>query len=142
MIAEVSIRCQKTRRLVYAVYPRIPPPPIHPWSDVYLLVSVPLGREGVQRRRCRGVSSGRRWSTAADGETRPRAPPRAIRRRPHAPVRRLRVLRPPVQHGHLRGQSGTSILRSTHRRNFRGYRGYAYPHCLKVLGGTCDSSSL
>jgi len=26
MIAEVSIRCQKkTRRLVYAVYPRIPP---------------------------------------------------------------------------------------------------------------------
>ena len=26
MITEVSIRCQKTRRLVYAVYPRIPPP--------------------------------------------------------------------------------------------------------------------
>ena len=26
MIAEVSIRCQKTRRLVYTVYPRIPPP--------------------------------------------------------------------------------------------------------------------
>ena len=25
MITEVSIRCQKTRRLVYAVYPRIPP---------------------------------------------------------------------------------------------------------------------
>jgi len=25
MIAEVSIRCQKTRRLVYDVYPRIPP---------------------------------------------------------------------------------------------------------------------
>jgi len=26
MITEVSIRCQKTRRLVYAVYPSIPPP--------------------------------------------------------------------------------------------------------------------
>ena len=25
MITEVSIRCQKTRRLVYGVYPRIPP---------------------------------------------------------------------------------------------------------------------
>ena len=25
MITEVSIRCQKTQRLVYAVYPRIPP---------------------------------------------------------------------------------------------------------------------
>jgi len=26
MITKVSIRCQKTRRLVYGVYPRIPPP--------------------------------------------------------------------------------------------------------------------
>ena len=25
VITEVSIRCQKTRRLVYGVYPRIPP---------------------------------------------------------------------------------------------------------------------
>jgi len=32
MITEVSIRCKKTRRLVYAVYPRIPPPPIHHWA--------------------------------------------------------------------------------------------------------------
>ena len=32
MITEESIRCQKNRRLVYAVYPRIPPPPIHHWA--------------------------------------------------------------------------------------------------------------
>jgi len=142
MIAEVSIRCQKNPEVGIRRIPAYTPPQYTTGLMYICLVSVTLGRECVQRRRCRGVSSGRRWSTAADGETRPRAPPRAIRRRPHAPVRRLRVLRPPVQHGHLRGQSGTSVLRSTHRRDFRGYRGYAYPHCLKVLGGTCDSSSL
>jgi len=34
MITELSIRCKKTRRLVYGVYPRIPPP-IHHWVLVY-----------------------------------------------------------------------------------------------------------
>ena len=38
MITEVSIRCQKNpRRLVYAVYPRIPPP-IHHWLLLLLLL--------------------------------------------------------------------------------------------------------
>jgi len=35
MITEVSIHCQKkTRRLVYGVYPRIPPP-IHHWVFIH-----------------------------------------------------------------------------------------------------------
>ena len=42
MITKVSIRCQKTRRLVYAVYPRIPP---NTPLDMTKLTMSPSGRE-------------------------------------------------------------------------------------------------
>ena len=45
MITEVSIRCQKTRRLVYGVYPRIPPP------NTPLAVSSPVGSGAEPQRK-------------------------------------------------------------------------------------------
>jgi len=68
MITEVSIRCQKTRRLVYGVYPRIPP--IHHWSRCNTLRQVIDRPAAAKRYAPADGSSTRGGSTSVRGRVR------------------------------------------------------------------------
>jgi len=55
MITEVSIYCQKNRRLVYGVYPRIPP--IHHWFYILVQESPAVYDDGSTVWRCHCLDS-------------------------------------------------------------------------------------